>query len=545
MIDSLANNLPDLKKTLTAAKPAGGNPPAISLEEIRQSFTLLTEYATDAFILHDIQGRIIAANHYACESRGYTREEFVQLSVTDLEQNFDLGSLEKLWKQLKQGVPVSFEGRHRCKNGTCIPVDIRLALIAAGENPLFLAVIRDISERKQAEAILQHESGKLSAIIAALGEGLVLTDSSDHIVEVNPFLTRFLALPASQILGRRIAEMFPEELGSKIGAAIDNFRRDPSGGAVNLAGAIGSRRVELCLQPLQWEEHFYGILLTLAEVTELVRARELAEEAKTEVDYINAQLQQSIEQAHQVTRQAQEANQCKSEYLSTISRQIRSPLNGIIGFAKLLLEAELPQEQRGHVRLILDCGRNLLQLTHDLQDFAHLEKGSLEIQKIPCGVEDILGGIESRIRPRVQAKKIQFEIICARNLPRLNTDPARLRQCLLTLLENALRYTTEGRINLLVRLDQLFGRDHLRFDVSDTGAGIPPEQQDHIFEPFTPARGLQDKQGAGLALAIAARLVQLLGGQVSIESELSQGSTLSLIFPLEIIAAPSECACSS
>lgn len=275
----------------------------------------------------------------------------------------------------------------------------------------------------------------------------------------------------------------------------------------------------------------------------LLSMMEDSERARIQLEEVNKELKNAIEQANMLAQEAVSASLAKSEFLANMSHEIRTPLNAIIGFADLLAEEDLTEQQREYVDNIKESSNMLLQLINDILDFSKIEAGKLKTEIIEVALEsDILSYIDSMMRPAAKKKNIGFEIIRKGPLPaRLKTDPVRLRQCLINLINNAIKFTDRGYVHVIVSYEiNDAGEGCVRFDVEDTGIGIPPEKQSAIFEPFMQADSSTTRRygGTGLGLAITKQLTQLLGGKLFLKSEVGKGSTFTIILPIGLPFRP-------
>ncbi|MCK4851035.1 MAG: response regulator [Phycisphaerae bacterium] len=269
---------------------------------------------------------------------------------------------------------------------------------------------------------------------------------------------------------------------------------------------------------------------------DLRQAKEQAEKARNEVEQINTDLEASTERAKLLAHEAMAADRAKSEFLANMSHEIRTPLNGILGFSELLQQEELSDEQKEWVDTINRSGQSLLALIEDILDFSKIEAGRLDIEIIECSLEEILASVDSLLRPQATKKGLEFEIVPQGELPKtIRTDPARLRQCLINLVNNAIKFTEKGHVYVRVSVENAES-SFIRFDVEDTGIGIGADEQEVIFDSFRQADGSSSRkyEGTGLGLAITKRLAEILGGEILVQSEPGKGSVFSLIIPSRI-----------
>ncbi len=258
-------------------------------------------------------------------------------------------------------------------------------------------------------------------------------------------------------------------------------------------------------------------------------------EAEDRLKEINEQLQYSIQRANRLAKKALAANQAKSDFLAKMSHEIRTPMNAIIGFAEVLANDTLSPEQKDHISIIRDSARGLLVTINDILDLSKIEAGKLSVELRPVSLRRILDAVESVTRPLAESKGLEFEVTIGAGLPeRIRTDPARLRQCLINLTTNAIKFTDSGRVCINTTLCRDNARTYVRFEVADTGPGIPPDKHQTIFDSFVQVgRGVSAPlQGTGLGLTITKHLVALLGGHITLDSRPGQGSVFSISIPV-------------
>jgi PAS domain S-box-containing protein len=269
-----------------------------------------------------------------------------------------------------------------------------------------------------------------------------------------------------------------------------------------------------------------GFQAMARDVTERIYAERKLLAAKKEVEETNRRLEEAIEQANQLTLKAEAANVAKSEFLANISHEIRTPLNGVIGMTGLFLETELSPDQRKFADVLRSGGEALLSLINDILDFSKIEAGKLEIESIDFDLRTTLEDVAEMLAVKAHGKGLELECIIAPEVPsRLRGDPGRLRQIVVNLAGNAVKFTHEGQVVIHVSLRaEECEKATILFRIVDTGIGVPMDRIDAIFAPFTQADGSTTRKygGTGLGLSISKQLVEMMGGQIAVESPAPQ-----------------------
>ncbi len=278
------------------------------------------------------------------------------------------------------------------------------------------------------------------------------------------------------------------------------------------------------------------LVITIAvDVTERRKAEHSLLKAKEKAEDINRYLEMQTLFANEMAAKAEAANIAKSQFLANMSHEIRTPMNAIVGFSNFLAEENLTKRQKHDVDIIIESSNILLNVINDVLDFSKIEAGELDSEIIECSLEKILYSVESLMRPKSSEKKLEFKIIKSDDVPRkIYTDPTRLNQCLINLIGNAIKFTAEGYVHLRVSMKNKGGKEYIRFDIQDTGIGIPEDKQKVIFEPFRQADGSTTRRygGTGLGLAITKQLADLLGGSLRLKSKPGEGTTFTLMVPI-------------
>jgi len=503
-------------------------------QELEQTKNLIGT-TLDGFILADEAGNILEVNPAYCEFVGYTRAELLQMNIREIEATLSPEQVQERIAQMVSSGRARFETRHRHKSGKLIDLDVSVCITGTPEQPRVGAFVRDLTQRRRAAQELEESALLLEKAQQLAHLGIWQWNVSDNRVRWSKELYRIYGLD-------------PESFGASFEAYLERVHpEDRERIQSTVGGALQSKQPfafgERIVRPdgeVRWLRSWGGVVLDEHEqpvklfgaCLDITKQRLASEALQRSHDQLEARVRERTTELAEAKNRAESADRLKSAFLASMSHELRTPLNSILGFTGILLKGlvgELNPEQRKQLGMVNKSSQHLLELINDLLDLSKIEAGELKLRAERVPVREVIEESVRIVTPLAAEKALALELHADAEMRDILGDRQRLRQVLINLLSNAIKFTPEGRVELWAAPAD--GR--LRFRVVDTGIGIREEDLQTVFAPFQQIdNGLARRhEGTGLGLAICRRLVAMMGGEVTVTSQLGKGSTFEFSVP--------------
>jgi PAS domain S-box-containing protein len=542
---------------------------ALSASEAR--YRDLFENAHDLIQSVDMHGRFLYVNRAWKRALGYADEQIKDLTLWDVIHPDSLEQCrQKFQTLLATGTLPFVEVKFRTRTGETLLLEgsTSCSYNEQGQPVATRGIFRDVTERKRAEAELARQNRRAQIVSEmtlkirqSLELGVILQTTVQEVQKIIQADRTFIYQLTPETTGQVVAEARLDHIPTMVGReaawhrciqtelawcqqgqplVMDDVRTlaltpEPHALWQNL-----QVQAQLVV-PLMWKEKLWGLLVCHQCQTARVWSS-FEQDLLTQIaDQVGVALTQAylIQELEQARQAAEEASRIKSAFLANMSHEIRTPMNAVLGMTGLLLDTPLNAEQRDFVNTIRISGDTLLNLINEILDLSKLEAGQVQLEELDFEILTVVEEVVELLAPQAHIKGLEIAALVNPQTPSwVRGDATRLRQVLMNLVSNAIKFTDQGEV--VIRVQPGAQAPWVEFSVSDTGIGIPPEVQARLFRPFTQADASTTRKfgGTGLGLAICKQLVNLMGGEIHLESTPGQGSRFFFSLPLPAIPAP-------
>lgn len=481
------------------------------LSESKELFRVIFDNSAAAITVTDKYERIMAWNPFAEKMLGMSKEDLFNKSIKELYPPHE-------WQRLcsfhirRRGMLSDIETRIYKKDGSLLDVNMSISILkdTRGHFTGSIGIMRDITHQKIAERKIKESENKIRIILDNSAAGITLTDENERIVSWNSYTEQLLGYKKRDLYLMPVSSLYPSREWAKIRS--ENIRKTGSKHHLEtkVITKIGREiDIDLSINVLKDANgNILGSVGIMQDITEQKKFQQMLLKAKLA---------------------AEEANNAKSLFLANISHEVRTPMSTIIGMIDSTLDTSLDDEQKDNLKIAKEAADNLLSLLNDILDLSRVEAGKINLECIEFNLPHIVQSVCKGLLVLARNKDLELFWHIDPDVPELlEGDPVRLRQVLVNLINNAIKFTHKGKIQTRIKV-HFMGEEEcqLIFSVADTGIGIPKDKQEIIFNVFTQADDSTTRRygGTGLGLAISKRLVEMMRGKIWVESEECQGST--------------------
>jgi PAS domain S-box-containing protein len=479
--------------------------------ESKQLFKIIFEHSPTAIVVMDSKERIVVWNPLAEKTLGMARADLFNKPISALFP-------PKEWKRFRslnichRGLISNITTKIIRKDGSLLDIGASMSVLKDSKGQLigFIGMFYDVTYEKLVVQQMRESENKLRIILDNSAAAITMSDDKELIVSWNSFAEKLLGMKPQDLRLRPVSSLYPPEewkIIRSLNIHQSGFKHNLETKVIRKDGAIID--VDLSINILKDDQgKIIGSVGMLQDITERKRTKEQILQAKLD---------------------AEEANNAKSIFLAKMSHEVRTPMNAIIGMIDLTLDTPLNDEQKDNLKVAKDAADSLLSLINDVLDISRAQAGKVVIEEIEINVPDIVKNVCKGLMILARNKGVDVVWSIDPEIPRLLIgDPVRLRQVIVNLVNNAIKFTHKGKVQINVKRKTLTAKDcQVIFEVIDSGIGISPKNLPHIFDVFTNAHNSTARRygGTGLGLAICKKVVEMMGGNIEVESKEGAGST--------------------
>jgi len=533
-----------------------------ALRDSESRYRTLFEAGSDGILITEIATKTVRfANPAFCRILGYDQEEIIGMSISRFHRPEDVEYIMSEYDTRASGNGGFLENiPFLRKDGQVVYLDAKGAAAEISGTMCSIGFLRDVTERYQSDLQARKLSSEWEKTFDSIGDLITIHDVDLNIVRANKAFIDTFGQKPEQIIGckcysivhqtdvpwlgcplrkavrekRPVTEEFLEprlERYLEVSASPIIDERGEVTGAVHIAKDITERK------EAERRLHTYSEWIELKN-EELDKALKDSVIANEQLGQKEIGLKRLVTELEEARKNADAANEAKSDFLANMSHEIRTPMNGILGMTSLLLDTELSEEQRDLANTVQSSGESLLKIINDILDFSKMEAGKLSIEPISFDLQMAIEEVADLITPKAAEKNLELMIRFGAGVSRrVIGDPGRIRQIIINFAGNSIKFTHEGYILIgIEKVDADNDSIKLRFFVTDTGIGISEDKLDKMFEKFTQADTSTTRKygGTGLGLAISKQLIELMGGTIEVTSKPGEGSTFAFCLTLPI-----------
>ena len=489
------------------------------LMEREEHYRILADVTIEGILIYD--EKIKDVNTSLLDLLERSREEVIGHNPLEYVYKKDR---ELVIENTKNDIDHPYEIRLCKKDGTVFFVEVESRSIQLPGAPLRMAAVRDVTMRKEAENALIESEARMRAITDSAHDAILMMDPGGRVSYWNPAAERMFGYMEKEAMGKDLHRLImPERYSKEYEQAFAMFRKTGGGNAVGKMVDMEGKQKDGTEMPIQ---------LSLSAVrlnngwNSVGIIRDTTQQKQNERDLVKAK------------ELAEEATNAKSNFLANMSHEIRTPMNAIIGFSGLLKTTQMTSKQQDYINKIETSAQSLLGIINDILDFSKIEAGKLDLESVDFRLDEVIENIVGMNAEKASQKNVELLNTIEKDVPlNLVGDPLRIGQILLNLVNNAVKFTEKGYILVRTEMIHKKGRNcKIQFSVEDTGIGMTKEQKNKLFSAFSQADSSVTRRfgGTGLGLAISKQLVDMMNGDISVESEFGAGSTFSFVLELEM-----------
>lgn len=502
----------------------------IKAEDNIEQLESILNSSIDGIIIVDETGELIRMNPAAeqlfeCSEADLIGESVAELMSEENAAKLKAGIVSYLSGHSTHLVGQTFESEGVTSSGEVVPIELSIAEFRGGTQRTFAAFIRNITDRKEFQLRERQAFAQFQDAVRSAMDAIITIDEGGKIVSFNPAAEEIFGFTENEIKGKEMGQfIIPEKYRDAHKAGMEKYLETGEGPVLN-------SRIEI--EGLHKTDGVFDLELAIKDITGpdgklfIGYARDITKRKKTEAELLTSK------------EEAVLASRAKASFLAMMSHEIRTPLNGVLGILGILQEEKLTDDQLRMIQTANTSGRALLTILNDILDFSKLEVNKLEIEPSPFLVEPLMDSVMSLIRPAADQKGLRLNSEISKDIPSaVIGDSDRIRQVLLNLASNAVKFTEKGSVTLKVKpvLEKKNNNETtgIRFEIMDTGIGIPEEKHSELFAEFSTIDASYSRKfgGTGLGLAISKALVEKMGGEIGFQSSPEKGSTFWMSIPL-------------